>query len=126
MDCGRRVSFDASLSWTNTDSRPGRPPKVAVKRGGSETSHAGTGSGIDGRRNRLLDAHSAAGHARRGLFVVTSHNVARRMQADRVEDALLRGPIDDHFDASIYGQGLAALKTDACAAQVKDRTDAPL
>ncbi len=30
-----------------------------------------------------------------------------------------------HFDASVYGQRMAALETDACAAQVKDRTSAP-
>jgi hypothetical protein len=56
---------------------------------------------IDGRRSSLLDAHSAKGHPRRDLFVVTSHHVTQCTQADRVEGAVLRGPIDDHFHASI-------------------------
>ena len=88
--------------------------------------NAGTGRRRDGPSGSLLDAHSGGGHPRCNSVVVTSHHAARCTQADGVRAISLRGPVDDHFNGSVHGQRMAAMKTNACVAQVQDSTVEPL
>jgi hypothetical protein len=88
--------------------------------------HAGTGRCHDGRRRRLLYDHSTGSHPHRDLPMVASHYMSRRPQADWVEGALRRGPVDDQFEVSIGRQGVAAPKRDAGATKVTGPSSAPL
>jgi hypothetical protein len=83
---GRRVPFDGS---------PLCGPRLTQGQDATRSCHrdlhAKTGRDIDGRRSRLLDAHSVERHPRRDLFVMASHHVAQSTQADRVEVFCFKG-----------------------------------
>jgi hypothetical protein len=68
----------------------------------------------DGRGCNLLDDHSAGGHPHRDLSSIASHYITRCPQADRVDAASFRGPVDEHFEVSSNRQCVTAAKRDAC------------
>ena len=47
------------------------------------------------------------------------------IDADRVDAASFRGPVDGHFEVSIGRQWVAAPKTDACVTHVTGPSNAP-
>jgi len=67
-----------------------------VQRGGSGAEN-GSGSG------GLFDAHARGGDAGGGPIAVSSHDIARCMQANGVAGVAAGRPVDDDFDAGIFG-----------------------